>query len=221
MSKRWFARGSLFRSAGAWPSALLFSFLAMPLSAQDDAPIAPLTDTNDSGEYLIGPGDTLNVFVWQQPELSVVVPVRPDGKISLPLLNDVNAAGLTPMQLREFLTTALVPYIPMPTVSVIVREVHSFKVTVIGEVKTPGRYELKSHSTVLDVLAMAGGFTEFAARNRIVVLRREATGTRQIPFAFEKLVADDPEARDGPLSKPHQRVEHNFNVEPGDIVLVP
>ena len=114
--------------------------------------------------------------MWDNLQLTRTVPVRPDGKISLPLLNDVKAAGLTPMQLREFLTTALATYIPIATVSVIVREVHSFKVTVIGEVKTPGRYELKSQSTVLDVLAMAGGSpnTRIAAGSSCFAAREQA-----------------------------------------------
>ena len=183
----------------------------------------PAQEPSESGgqgvEYLIGPEDVLDIAVWDNTQLTRTVPVRPDGKISLPLLNDVKAAGLTPMQLRQFLTTALAPYIPVATVSVIVREVHSFKVTVIGEVKTPGRYELKSQSTVLDVLAMAGGLTEYAERSRIVVLRRQGSGTRQIPFAFDKLDTGNGGARSGSAAK--QGIQHNFDLEPGDIVLVP
>lgn len=169
-------------------------------------------------EYVIGPEDVLDIGVWDNTQLTRTVPVRPDGKISLPLLNDVKAAGLTPMQLRQYLTTALAPYVPAATVSVIVREVHSFKVTVIGEVKAPGRYELKSQSTVLDVLAMAGGLTEYAERSRIVVLRRQESGTRQIPFAFDKLETGNG-AGHGSAAKPGS--QHNFDLEPGDIVLVP
>lgn len=169
-------------------------------------------------EYVIGPEDVLDIGVWDNTQLTRTVPVRPDGKISLPLLNDVKAAGLTPMQLRQYLTTALAPYVPAATVSVIVREVHSFKVTVIGEVKAPGRYELKSQSTVLDVLAMAGGLTEYAERSRIVVLRRQESGTRQIPFAFDKLETGNG-AGHGSAAKPGS--QHNFDLETGDIVLVP
>ena len=148
--------------------------------------------------------------MWNNTDISRTVPVRPDGKISLPLLNDVEAAGLTPMQLRERLTRSLAGYIPAPTVSVIVREVHSFKVTVIGEVKTPGRYELKSRSTVLDVLALAGGPSDYAARARIVVLRQNASTTEQLPFSFEKLT--EKRGFDGSA---------NFCLQPGDIILVP
>jgi polysaccharide export outer membrane protein len=157
-------------------------------------------------DYVIGPEDVLDISVWDNTQISRTVPVRPDGKISLPLLNDVHAAGLRPTQLRDVLSSLLVPYIAVPAVSVIVREVHSFKVTVLGEVKTPGRYDLKSRSTVLDLLAMAGGLTEYAARGRIVVMRREGKDTRQIPFAFDKLA---------------QKLQDNFDVEPDDIILVP
>ena len=175
---------------------------ARPLFARVQQPTP--TNEEQETEYVIGPEDVLEILVWDNTQLTRTVPVRPDGKISLPLLNDVKAAGLTPMQLRECLITALAPYIPTATVSVIVKEVHSFKVTVIGEVKTPGRYELKSQSTVLDVLAMAGGLTQYAERSRIVVLRRQGSTTRQMAFAFDK-----------------QGVQHNFDLEPGDIVLVP
>src|SRR3954471_20302059 len=139
--------------------------------------------------YVIGPEDVLQVLVWNNEAMTRTVPVRPDGMISLPLLNDVPAAGLTPMQLRETLTKALTDYLPTPAVSVLLREIHSVKVAVIGQVKTPGRYELKDRATVLDVLAMAGGLTEFAARKRIVVLRQEPAGAKQIPFPYDKLTA--------------------------------
>src|SRR5947208_793352 len=127
-------------------------------------PQQPTLADSCPAEYVIGPEDVLDVAVWGNAEITRTVPVRPDGKISLPLLNDIQAAGFTPMQLRDRLTRALTAYIPTPAVSVIVREVHSFKVTVIGKVKTAGRYEVKDRPTVLDVLALAGGLTEFASR---------------------------------------------------------
>jgi polysaccharide export outer membrane protein len=131
-------------------------------------------------------------------------------------LNDIQAAGLTPMQLRETLTTALAEYIPRSAVSVLVREVHSFKVAVIGQVKTPGRYELKDRATVLDVLALAGGLTEYASRNRIVVLREEPDGTTQIPFRFDKLTTKNRGTNGSKTSGPQ-----NVCLHPGDVVLVP
>jgi len=161
--------------------------------------------------YVIGPEDVLDIAVWSNPDVSRTVPVRPDGRISLPLLNDVEASGRTPMELRDALVAALQHYIPSPMVSVIVREVHSFKVTVIGEVKTPGRYELRSRTTVLDVLAMAGGLSQYAARTRITILRRQGDHTRELPYDFEKIARAGLRA-DG---------QDNFCVQPDDIIVVP
>jgi len=143
-------------------AASLAALVCPAVFAQQDpqmaaAPLCP-------AEFVIGTEDVLDVAVWGNPDITRTVPVRPDGKISLPLLNDVQAAGFTPMQLRDNLTAALTAFIPAPAVSVIVREVHSFKVTVIGKVKAAGRYEVKDRPTVLDVLALAGGLTEFASK---------------------------------------------------------
>ena len=158
--------------------------------------------------YRIGPEDTLQIVVWKNEAMSRTVPVRPDGMISLPLLNDVQAAGLTPMELRDVLMKKLTEYMPVPEVSVILTDVRSFKVSVIGEVKTPGRYELKSRATVLDLLAQAGGFNEFAARNRIVILRPEGKTMKRIPFNYNKVISAGGESE-------------NFYLRPRDIVLVP
>src|SRR5213596_3501765 len=174
------------------------------VSAED--PVAK--STPEQGDYRIGPEDVLDVAVWNNTAISRTVPVRPDGKISLPLLNDVQAAGLTPMQLRDVLTKKLVEYVPAPEVSIIVREVRSFNVSVIGEIRAPGRYELKSRTTVLDVLARAGPFSDFASRARIFVLRPNGTTMKRIPFNYNKVIAADGEAE-------------NFLLQPGDIVVVP
>src|SRR5436190_7289829 len=123
------------------------------------------TPSELASSYQIGPEDVLEISVWKNPELSRTVPVRPDGKVSLPLVNDIQAAGLTPVDLRDQVTAKLSEYIPAPEVSVIVREVHSRKVTVAGAVQLPGRYELKSTMTVLEVIALAQGLTDFAARD--------------------------------------------------------
>jgi polysaccharide export outer membrane protein len=163
---------------------------------------------NDRGHFRIGPEDVLNIYVWNNAAISRTVPVRPDGKISLPLIHDVHAAGLTPNQLRSVLMKRLADYMPSPEVSVIVEEVHSFKVSIIGEVKKTGRHELKGRATVLDLLAMAEGFGDFASRGRIVVLRPEGKSMRQIPFNYNKVVSND-----GALE--------NFVLQPGDIVVVP
>jgi polysaccharide biosynthesis/export protein len=179
---------------------------AVPSAAQ------PASPGGGNSDYLIGPEDVLEVAVWGNTDVTRTVPVRPDGKISLPLLNDVQAAGLTPMQLRSALVASLERYMPSPMLSIIVREVHSFKVTVIGEVKTPGRYELRSRATVLDVLAMAGGLTQYAARARIVVVRHDGETTHELPYDVEKITARTGSRGAG---------QENFCVEPGDIIIVP
>src|SRR5207245_1072171 len=123
-------------------------------------------------------------------------------------LNDVQAAGLTPMQLRDVLEKKLAEYMPTPEVSVIVKEVHSFKVSVLGEVKKAGQYELKSRTTVLDIIALAGGFTEFAARSRIVILRPDGTAVKRVPFNYNKAVVQEAQPQE-------------MFLQPGDVVVVP
>jgi polysaccharide export outer membrane protein len=158
-------------------------------------------------EYRIGPEDILQISVWKNDSMSRTVTVRPDGMVSLPLLNDVQAAGLTPAELRGALIKRLTEYMPDPDVSVIVQDVRFFKVSVIGEVAKPGRFELKSRATVLDVLAQAGGFKDFASRSRIVILRTEGPAMKRIPFNYNKAISDGQ--------------TETFYLRPGDIVVVP
>ncbi|MGH7303676.1 MAG: polysaccharide biosynthesis/export family protein [Candidatus Rokuibacteriota bacterium] len=155
--------------------------------------------------YRIGPEDSLLISVWKNDAMSRAVLVRPDGKISLPLVNDVQASGLTVLELRDVLTGKLKEFMPSPEVSVIVTDVRSLKVSVIGEVSRPGRYDLKSYATVLDVLAMAGGFTQFASRSRIVILTGDGKSMKRIPFNYNKVPGE----------------QENFYLRNGDIVLVP
>jgi polysaccharide export outer membrane protein len=171
-------------------------------------PAASRYETPVEAGYRIGPEDVVQVSVWNNEAMSRTAPIRPDGKISLPLLNDVEAAGLTPMELRDRLMQRLTEYMPHPEVSVVVTEVRSFKVSVIGQVPKPDRYQLRSAATVMDVLAMAGGFTEFASRSRVVVIRASGDKTERIPFDYEKVRSGDPS-------------QANFQLRPGDIVLVP
>ncbi len=158
-------------------------------------------------EYRIGPEDVIEVSVWKNEAVSRTIPVRPDGIISLPLLNDVQAAGLTPMELRQVLAEKLAVYIPRPEVSVIVREVHSAKVSVFGEVVHPGRYELRGPTTVLEILAHAGGLSPFASRSQIVVLRPRGTRTERIRIDHDRLLRN--------------RGEENVVLRSGDLVFVP
>jgi polysaccharide export outer membrane protein len=193
---------------------------ASPLVADVTAPPAvPSAEAAevDPSTYRIGPEDTLAIAVWQNEDLTRTVPVRPDGKISLPLVNDVQVAGLTPMEVRELLKARLAEYAPGAEISVIVAEVNSFKVSVMGKVQRPDRYLLKGPTTVLDVLALAGGFQDFANEEKVVVLRpepffvqgRQAGQTfRRFYLNYKKVIAAGGETE-------------NFALQPGDIVVVP
>ena len=177
-----------------------------PGSPTDGAPAGAIAPS----EYRIGPEDLLQISVWKNDALSQRQPVRPDGKITLPLLNDVAVAGLTPMELRELLVQKLTEYVPSPEVSVIVLEPRSFKVSVMGEVPKPGRYELRSWTTVLDVIALAGGLGPFASRTKIFVLRSDGAGKGQkrVLFNYTKAVSAGGD-------------QENFYLQAGDIVVVP
>jgi len=177
--------------------------VAGPSYLEADDPKVPAA----APEYRIGSEDVLDISVRNNAELEKVVPVRPDGKISLPLVNDIGAAGLTPMELRDVLTEKFAAYIQNPEVSVVVREIHSLKVSVMGNVKAPGRYELKGAATVLDALALATGFNEFAARRRITILRRDGATQQRLRFDYDAAVRGDG--------------EKNMLVKPGDIIIVP
>ncbi len=160
------------------------------------------------GIYVIGPEDMLEISVWKNQDLSRTVPVRPDGKISLPLLNDVQAAGLTPAALAEDLTKRLTEYIPVPQVSVIVTSVQSFKISILGEVSAPGRYDIHGRMTVLDALAVAGRFSDFASPTKIYILRHDGDSEKRIPFDYNKVIAEGGE-------------RENIFVQPNDVIVIP
>lgn len=176
-------------------------------AADRTAPAPPRPPIPADDEYRIGPEDVLNVVVLGQPDYSRQVPVRPDGKISLPSVNDIMAAGLTPMELKAALTKKLQEFINQQVleVSVIVTEVNSLRVSVLGQVRTPMRFVLRSRATVLDALAMAGGFTDYAKRDRIVLKR---TNGMSYTFNYDQL-----------LERP-DTIE-NMLVRGGDIIIVP
>ncbi len=139
--------------------------------------------------YRIGPGDVLQVSVWKNPQLDRTEPVRPGGKISLPLLNDVRAAGLTPMQLRDKINARLTHFLTDPQVTVTVIAVHSLAVSVLGQVRHPGRYHFSAQPSVLEALAAAGGLTPFADSSEIVIIRRDGSRTERIPYDYPRMVA--------------------------------
>ena len=162
---------------------------------------------NDT-EYKIGPQDTLRIDVWKEPDISRIVPVRPDGKISLPLLNDVQAAGLTAMQLAEVISEGFKKFINNPQVTVSVAEINSRRIYVTGEVLKPGTFPLLPNMTVLQALSSSGGFTQFARVKSIYVLRKEEGKDVKHPFNYKDVVSG-------------KKPEQNILLEPGDVIVVP
>jgi polysaccharide biosynthesis/export protein len=161
---------------------------------------------SDSNQYVIGPEDSLYVHVWKEENLSRTVPVRVDGKISLPLIDEIQAAGLTPLQLKENLVKKFREFVDIPNVSVIVMEANSFKVFVSGYVKTPGAVRLRSETTILQVISMVGGFTEWANQKKVLVIRKEEGKEKRITVNYKKIVGGD---------------EPNLVLKSGDTIIVP
>ena len=175
--------------------------------AADDAKPAVTPATTDPS-YIIGPEDVLDINVWKEPDMTRIVPVRPDGKISLPLINDVQAAGSTPQQLAADVTGKLRKFLTEPQVTVIVTAINSQRVFVVGEVLRAGAFPLIPGMTVLQALASAGGFTTFADVKKIHVMRLANGKHTELPFNYrEVLKGDNP--------------DQNIKLEPGDTVVVP
>jgi polysaccharide export outer membrane protein len=139
----------------------------------------PIARAYGESEFKLGPEDVVEVFVYKEPELSTTVVVRPDGKISLPLIGELSVSGRTAIELQKEVAQKLTKYIEQPTVNVIVKEVNSAKVSVMGEVKTPGMYKIRDRATVFDAVALAGGFTEYAKRNKVTLIRIGSNGQQQ------------------------------------------
>jgi len=161
-------------------------------------------------DYIIGPEDVLEITVWRNADLSKAVAVRPDGRISLPLMGDVGAAGKTVAQLAEAIAEKLKEFKENPQVSIVVKEVNSYAVYVLGEVSKPGKYPLKSKTTLLQAITLASGFTPAAARNKIVVFRFGDQGGQDIKIkaSYDDIIMRD----DSP---------QNVQLKPGDTIVVP
>lgn len=191
--------------------AMLGCMLAVCAAAQPVPEQSPMPSAGPSDAYLIGPGDVLNVFVWRNPELSSSVPVRPDGRISTPLVEDMMAAGKSPTQLARDLETALARYVRSPQVNVIVTSfvgAASDQIKVVGQATNPRTIAFRAGMTVLDVVIAVGGLTEFAAGNRAKVLRRVGTETTEIKVRLGDL-----------LNK--GKMQHNLQMQPGDVLIIP
>jgi len=150
----------------------------------------PSKTTSGEVEYRLGPEDVLDVFVWKEPELTTTVVVRPDGRISLPLANELEASGKTAAELQQEITARLSKYVVQPMVNVMVKQVNSLKISVLGEVRRPDVYRIKNRVTVLDAIAMAGGFTDLARPNKVIVLRNTLAGPQRIKVNIKQLVDD-------------------------------
>lgn len=207
-----------FTQATTLAGLLLSSALAIPLMAHTRA--APPTQRNTKTTastppvavtdppYVIGPQDVLNVNVWDQPTISRTVPVRPDGKISLPLLNDVQAAGLTPDQLGAHISQDLHKYMENPQVTVIVTQINSQHISILGEVNHSGTFTMIPNMTILQALSDAGGFTPFAKLNGIYVLRMVDGHEQKLPFNYKQVLKG-------------ATPRHVFLLQSGDTVIVP
>jgi polysaccharide export outer membrane protein len=205
----------------------LLALVSIGALAQSDsasrppAPAAPAADkagakpgegsraAHSDSAYVIGANDVLAINVWKEPDISRSVPVRSDGKISLPLVGELQAGGQTPRQLEQEITKRLQSYISEPEVTVIVTDSKSQKVNILGMVARPGAYLLTSSTTVLDAIAMAGCFKDFAKQKSIYVLRQDTDGTqKRIPFNYKDVIKG-------------KNAEQNVRLQAGDTVVVP
>ena len=182
----------------------------LPMMAQSNPPAsesAPPVSQVNNASYIIGGDDVLSVHVWKEPDLTTTLPVRADGMISLPLLNDVKAAGLTPMQLAADITDKLKKYLSDPRVTVTVTQMVSQRIYAMGEVQHPGTINLLPNMTVLQALATCG-FSQFANTKGIYVLRTENGTQKKIPIPYKKLIKGEAMAQ-------------NIVLKPGDTIVVP
>jgi polysaccharide export outer membrane protein len=212
-----------FRSFGL---AILLSFLAVQPALRGQAaqtpraersavaaPAAPAAapstvGVETPGDYVIGPEDVLGIVFWRDRDLSADVIVRPDGRVSLPLLNDIDVAGLTPDQVREKITEQAKRYVDEPTATVVVRQINSRKVFITGNVERPGTFPLLRNTSVLQLIALAGGLKEFAKAGDIVVVRNDAGRQLTFPFNYDDM-------------KNRKNLTQNIMLKPGDTVIVP
>jgi polysaccharide biosynthesis/export protein len=198
----WIGLGTMMLGAGNTPAQDAGKSPSKP------AQPAPQSVGAADSSYKIGPQDVLRIDVWKEAEISRAVPVRPDGKISLPLLNDVQASGLTAMELANNITEGLKKFINNPQVTVSVTEINSRRVYVTGEVSKPGAYPLLPNMTALQAVTSAGGFTQFARTKNIYILRNEGGKQTKYSFNYNDVVKG-------------KRSDENITLQPGDTIVVP
>jgi polysaccharide biosynthesis/export protein len=169
---------------------------------------APKPDAPVDAGYVIGEQDQLMITVWKEKELSTGVVVRPDGKITVPLVGDVHVIGMTTLQLQALLTEKFKPYITVPQVTVAVSQINSRKIYLIGQVAREGTFPLNSSTTILQVIAQAGGLRDFAKRKNIYVLRKSSKGEERFQFNYDAVIRG-------------KKQEQNILLQPGDTIVVP
>ena len=182
-----------------------------PTTAPQGAASVPSNETGKAHDdtFVIGNDDVLAISVWKEPDVSRSIPVRSDGKISLPLVGEVQAAGQTPLKLEQEIAARLKNYIGEPEVTVIVQQINSQKFNILGQVSRPGSYPIASAATVLDAIAVAGGFRDFAKQKSIYILRQNADGTQaRLPFNYKEVVKGKNPAQ-------------NIKLQPRDTIVVP
>jgi polysaccharide export outer membrane protein len=179
-------------------------FSVEPQSSQQ---VVVRSEEDPDNAYAIGIGDVVEISVWKNPELTTTVPVRPDGRISVPLLGDIQAAGMTPLALKETLTAGFSEFVTAPGVSVVIKEINSQKVFVTGEVATPGAYDLKPRTKLMQAIAMAGGLTPYA-KGRAIVLRDRGGKDRRYQIELDGIVSG-------------RRPGDNLVLQAGDTIIVP
>jgi polysaccharide biosynthesis/export protein len=199
-----------------WLMTLLFLAFLAPTWAQQTGTKQPAqgadsprtTSVPTDPNYVIGPQDVVDINVWKEPELTRSVPVRPDGKISMPLLNDVQAGGLTPMQLTAQISAALKKFISDPQVTVVVTQINSQRIYILGEVTRPGAFPLVSGMSLLQALSSAGGFTMFANVKKIYLLRTVNGKQEKYPFNYTDVIHG-------------KATQENIPLSSGDTIVVP
>ena len=206
-------------AAALWIVTLLSSCLSAQGNSSATASPSDAATKNEAGSaaaakahdntFVIGTGDVLSINVWKEADISRSVPVRSDGNISLPLVGEVQAAGRTPLKLEQDIAVKLKNYISEPEVTVIVQQINSEKFNILGQVARPGSYPLANASTVLDAIAIAGGFRDFAKKKSIYVLRQNADGTQtRLPFNYKDVVKS-------------QNPQQNIKLQSHDTIVVP
>jgi len=206
------ASACLLISGGLWAQAGSGSGATAP--AGNAAPAAQTAEASSTqakphdNTFVIGNDDVLAINVWKEPDISRSIPVRSDGKISLPLVGEVQAAGLTPLSLEKEIASRLKNYISEPEVTVMVQQVNSQKFNILGQVAKPGSYMVVNSLTVLDAIALAGGFRDFAKQKSIYVLRQGPTGESRIPFNYKEVSQG-------------KNMSQNIKLQPGDTIIVP